>query len=158
MGRSSYAQRLALVNFSITKLGLRKSNIYKIIQQSNTIKPIRTTRANSRSVSRSSKMLLAFVVMSRTYNFSSGWYTYRTLSVSTNVCCLPEPPMSFGNDASNPSIRDLVISTNWREISAEKSPFCVKMKCTRTQEWIVNARKLQAATKNVVKACQSEQV
>lgn len=41
-----------------------------------------------RSVSRSSTMLLALLVKSSRNKFSIGWYTYRTESVSMNVCCL----------------------------------------------------------------------
>ena len=55
--------------------------------------------------------------MSSTYNFSSGWYTYRTLSVSTNVCCLPVF-ISLGKAARRPSMRERVISTNCREMIA----------------------------------------
>ena len=73
-----------------------------------------TTLAKSLSVSRSSRMLLVLVVMSSMYSFSIGWYTYRTDSVSTNVCCfdddLDDPgdddePISLGKAASRPSIR-----------------------------------------------------
>ena len=42
------------------------------------------------------------------------------MSVSTNVCCLPVP-ISLGNDASKPSIRDRVISTNCRETNAKRT-------------------------------------
>jgi len=62
-------------------------------------------------------MLLAFVVMSNMYSFSRGWYTYRTDSVSTNVCCFPVD-ISFGKADNRPSIRAFVISTNWRETMA----------------------------------------
>ena len=86
-----------------------------------------TTLANSLSVSRSSRMLDVLVVMSSMYSFSIGWYTYLTLSVSTKVCwrdCCDDDEdddedeavvISFGNAASSPSMRDLVISTNCRE-------------------------------------------
>merc|ERR1719264_1252706 len=76
------------------------------------------TLANSLSVSRSSRMLLVLVVMSSMYSFSIGWYTYRTDSVSTNVCCFDddlddpgddEEPISLGKAASRPSIRAFVI-------------------------------------------------
>jgi hypothetical protein len=49
--------------------------------------------------------------MRRMYSLSRGWYTYRTLSVSTNVCCFPLP-MSLGKVDKSPSIRARVISTN----------------------------------------------
>ena len=62
-------------------------------------------------------MFEAFVVISSMYNFSKGWYTYLTLSVSTNVCCLPVF-INLGKAARRPSIRDRVISTNCREIMA----------------------------------------
>lgn len=48
-----------------------------------------------------------------------GGTQYLTASVSMNVCCLFSDPISFGNAASSPSIRIRVISTNWRDISAE---------------------------------------
>ena len=73
-----------------------------------------TTLAKSLRVSKSSNMFEAFVVISSMYNFSKGWYTYLTLSVSTNVCCLPVF-ISLGKAARRPSIRDRVISTNCRE-------------------------------------------
>lgn len=70
-----------------------------------------TTLANNRNVSKSSKILLALVVMSTTKSCSRAWYTYLTLSVSTNVCCLPVF-ISLGNAANRPSILARVISTN----------------------------------------------
>ena len=81
------------------------------------VKMALTTLAKSLRVSKSSNMFEAFVVISSMYNFSKGWYTYLTLSVSTNVCCLPVF-ISFGKAARRPSIRDRVISTNCREIMA----------------------------------------
>lgn len=76
-----------------------------------------TTLENNLSVSRSSRILLCFVVIRSMYSFSSGWYTYRTLSVSTNVCCLPVL-INLGNAANKPSILDRVISTNCRDMIA----------------------------------------
>ena len=62
-------------------------------------------------------MLDDFVVMRRRKSpFSSGWYTYRTVSVSTKVCCLEEE-ISLGKAARSPSIRRRGISRNCRERS-----------------------------------------
>jgi hypothetical protein len=45
--------------------------------------------------------------------------THRTLSVSTNVCCLlPSVEISLENAASRPSMRMRLVSTNWRDSSA----------------------------------------
>ncbi len=49
--------------------------------------------------------------------FSRGWYTYRTVSVSTNVCCCLEDEISLGNAARSPSILRRGISMNCRETS-----------------------------------------
>ena len=93
-----------------------------------------TTLAKSLRVSKSSNMFEAFVVISSMYNFSKGWYTYLTLSVSTNVCCLPVF-ISLGKAARRPSIRDRVISTNCREIiAAMKIERCSHIKLNFT--WI----------------------
>ena len=64
-------------------------------------------------------MFDALFVTSRRYMFpwSIGWYTYRTFSVSTYVCCFPDPT-SFGNAARRPSMRMRVIGTNCLETSA----------------------------------------
>jgi len=58
-------------------------------------------------------MLLFLVVMRTSVKDSMVWYTYRMLSVSTNVCC-PLVSTSFGNAARRPSTRDLGISMNCR--------------------------------------------
>ena len=77
----------------------------------------RTTFANKRSVSKSSRMLLFVVVISTKYRLSSGWYTYRTLSVSTKVCC-SSAWISFGKDDSRPSILERDISIKARATTA----------------------------------------
>ena len=67
------------------------------------------------STSRSSRMLLdLFVTSTRYMASSSGWNTYRTLSVSTYVCCRPSLPTSFGKADSRPSILLRFISTYCR--------------------------------------------
>ena len=56
-------------------------------------------------------------MIKRMYKSSRGWYTYRTSAVSTEVCCVLVG-MSFGNDARRDSILALLMSRNWREITA----------------------------------------
>lgn len=48
---------------------------------------------------------------------SMGWYTYRTFSVSTYVCCFPLPT-SLGKAASRPSMRMRLMSMYWRDTRA----------------------------------------
>ena len=74
---------------------------------------------SSRRMSRSSRMFDCLLVTRSRYMvpWSRGWYTYRTFSVSTYVCCLPVPT-SLGNAASRPSMRMRVMGTNWRETRA----------------------------------------
>mmetsp|Transcript_41181 Transcript_41181/g.105291 ORF Transcript_41181/g.105291 Transcript_41181/m.105291 type:complete len:266 (-) Transcript_41181:66-863(-) len=90
---------------------------------------IGTTLDSSRSVSRSSRMLLCLFVTSSRYSPSSGWYTYRTALVSTKVCCCPVPT-SLGNAASRPSMRMRLMSTNWRDTSG--LPVFVTREAART--------------------------
>lgn len=73
-----------------------------------------TTFEKRRNVSKSSRIFDVFVVINTIYSFSIGWYTYRTESDSTNVCCLPDV-INLGNAANNPSIRARVISMNCLE-------------------------------------------
>lgn len=71
---------------------------------------------------------------------SNGWYTYRTFSVSTYVCCFPDP-INLGKAASRPSILIRLISTNCRDTSAAKSSAGVQLRqyirqhIEKTQPW-----------------------
>jgi len=94
-----------------------------------------TTLARRRSVPRSCTMLEDLVVMRRRKRpFSRGWYTYRTVSVSTNVCCCLEVEISFGNAARSPSILRRGISRNWRE-RRDLVPFWDRIDTDRTTCW-----------------------
>ena len=76
-----------------------------------------TTCAKRCNESMSWRMFDWRFVIKTMYNSSSGWYTNRTLSCSTVVCCVPESA-SLGKPASRASIRDRCISRNCLERTA----------------------------------------
>ena len=122
---------LAIFNAPFLKRVSSQTKLDSIMQTKSKVPKdvfVRTTLAKSRRVSKSSNILLFFVVSNTIKSFSIAWYTYRTLSVSTNVCCFPDV-INLGNADRRPSIRDLVISTNCRETSTDDKQKCnVKIK------------------------------
>mmetsp|Transcript_32311 Transcript_32311/g.91610 ORF Transcript_32311/g.91610 Transcript_32311/m.91610 type:complete len:355 (+) Transcript_32311:651-1715(+) len=100
-----------------SKAKIRSKACRTMVSSSTDSTYIGTTLESSRSVSRSSRMLLCLFVTSNRYSPSRGWYTYLTLLVSTKVCCLPVPT-SLGNAASSPSMRIRLMSMNWRDTRA----------------------------------------
>ena len=82
-----------------------------------------TTLAKSLKVSKSSTIFDALFVINKRKMDSTGWYTYRTLSVSMKVCCFRPVSCNLGKAASKPSTRSLFMSTNCRANKAR--PFLV---------------------------------